>query len=914
MHDWILPSSGASSILELTEDQIGISKLVSLFLRNDNKLCERSNMDVMNSYGNEICMPLDFSTDVLVRYTRDLDSKRVWLELWDTSSGNYSYSTGNEGAIIDEAQFKTLAGAAVLGSTNNYLLKPWSETGGKFNIAWLKLHNSSLGINAPRPRASNLADLGDWLFDNNGNTRSSYDMPITFANTEFVDTPDLSPIAVAVTEGRTAYSSWISLRAAHPNKLDGTGSFSDELEPLKFKWTHKNGPSTLSFDDDTLAQPTVTNVKFGTYVVTLQVTSALGLQGETDFAFGAVTMDDNGVVIYEPEHEYLNGVYGPMIAFGKSVWPFLDNRHQAMSNFYGNRLMNGDWKPTWRNLLQGTVSVDTDSSVITGEGTNFAQDFSCDPQGQGDAIAIRYEDPAVTTGITPGYRFRFAFARSCTATQMVLGQSIGQGAWDGPNVTQASYGKLSYAEFFRFCGGGDNVNYYDNVLAHYALYYRSGFELYRDYARYLADDFIEHPSNDYYRIYGVGANLYNSYAPRVRAAAGIMLRALDGRPDLWEFIWNNYINYEVVPRLQIDFRGQLYFNRDPRENAYSTSAAGLFAQLYPDDLKDSALRKQTVIDAINASVERQWMVTLRADGSQRNYYPDRMACNGRCVVQVTNGQTVVTAINGTFVDTMCTYRVWFVTSWLGDDQDTVSYACTRDSDTQITLSEAYQGTTGLKQYTSELVNSPPTQPFMQGVLTNGLWHAYQATGNEQLAEHIKKTVKWIKNVGWRARSKGLYYIRSAVDCEPNPENLQFCVDQGDGDSATREYAAEVLGAFSRSFLLDKTQDDVRLRGDQHVGVLFGQPGYGGPETEDEFVGGALFLPEVNGGGRLGKYFGFYFGFGFASTWPAARIGGQSPLAPFVSDSPSVAPGVVSGTVATSSSTVLSLVIVLACFL
>jgi hypothetical protein len=834
----------------------------------------------------------------------------VWVEIWDTPSGNYTFYGGPNGAIIDEAQIKTLAGIGILGGKNNYLLKPWSQTGGRYNIAWLKWHSTSLGLNGPRPSASDLADLGDWLFEDNGDTRSSNGLEMTLTDTTFVSTPDLDPIAVIVTGNRASYSTWLSLRAGYPNKLDGTGSFTDEMEPLQFKWAHKSGPSTLNFDDDTLPQPTVTNVKFGTYTVSVQVTSALGRTDDTEFSFGAVIMDDNGVVIYESDHAYLDGVYGPMIAFGKSVWPYMDNRHQAFANFYGNRMMNGDWKPTWKNLLSGTVAVDTNSNMITGTGTNFASDFLCDPGGEGDAIAIRYPDPAVTTGTTPGYRFRFAFPRTCTATTMVLGETEGQGTWDGPNVSGASYGKLSYSEFYRFCGGGDNVNYYDNVLAHYALYYRSGFESYREYARFLADSFIEHPSNDYYRVFGPGANRYNSFAPRVRAAAGIMLRAMDGRPDLWELIWNNYINVEVIQKLSIDYRDRQFFDRDPRENGYLMSAAGIFAQLYPNDLTNATGRKQAVIDVINASLEKQWLVTLREDGSQRNYYVDRLACNGGCTAQVTNGQTVVTAVEGTFLDTLCTYRIWFVTSWLGDDQDTVSYACTRDSDTQITLEEPYQGTTGSKQYTSELVNGPPTQPFMQGLLANGLWHAYKATGNEQLAEHIIKTVNWIREIGWRASSKGLYYVRSAVDCEPDPELLYFCVDTNDGDGATREYAAEVLGAFGRSILLDESQDSVRYRGDQHVGALFGQPGYGGPKTEDEFVGGALSLPEANGGGRLGKYYGFYFGFGFAATWPAARIGGQSPLAPFAS-SPTTTQG---STVSSAAMTSTSFVTVLMSFI
>ncbi len=69
-----------------------------------------------------------------------------------------------------------------------------------------------------------------------------------------------------------------------------------------------------------------------------------------------------------------------------------------------------------------------------------------------------------------------------------------------------------------------NMNYYDNVLAFYTMYYRSGFTAYLTYARHLADIWYTMPWIDK----GMASQYGNTAVfPRKQALLGLMLRAED---------------------------------------------------------------------------------------------------------------------------------------------------------------------------------------------------------------------------------------------------------------------------------------------------------------------------------------------------------------------------------------------------
>ena len=864
LHNWVAPTGNSSQIFDISESQDAVTA-VSFYMNPGANLCAQSWADVMGSYGNLICTPLANRTDVLVRYTRDTVNKRVWLETWDTAGGGYTINQGPNGSIIDTVVFKSWSGTAVFGGKNLYLARPWSQTGGSVRIGWLKWHNGIVGTGAAPPRSTSIADLGDWRFEGNGTNQTAYNFNLSLPGNVYEVTPSFAPVALPRTYNAPGWTNWLSLRAGYPALLDGTASFTDETGAVGYQWEFVSGPEQgrLDIQDPTAAQPIILGHVFGTYRVRLTVTSPSGLQSSAELSFGVVATDEAGAVIFSDPN--VETIFGAQIAFGRSPWPFMDERHKVMSEYYGG-LLTTRYIPIWRNLLSGTASVAFNSTTVTGIGTSFNTEFDCQANRElGDFIVIRYADANVPSG----FRYRASKIKSCTETSITL-----EFPYDGPTVSGAQFGKFRLTDYGYWNGGGDGANYYDNVLAHYSMYYRSGNTQYRDYARELADRFIESPLNDYFASNGSGG-YYFAFAPRVRALSGLMMRALDGRPEIWKLLWDNIWNSQYGDIYQNSFAIQpvnFIGDRDPREEAYRMSHMALGAMLYPLDLPNAATIRASLQASVNSALTNRWTPTKRSDGSQRNYYSDRFL--GQAIV--TRGSTTVTANAGTtFSTTVCNApnRIWFVRDWLNADQDTVSYACTRVSGTQLTLNAPYAGTSGTKRFSAELINGPPTQPFMQGIVSTGMWLSWKATGSAFARKHVLDTMDWVQKFGWRPQSKGLYYIRSAVDCEPDPEKQPYCVDQAESyDPATREYAAEVITGFSWAYLLNPQSRELLERGDLHTGVLFGATGFGGPSTEDKLFGTELNVPN----NRQGKYFGFYFGFGNIPSWPAARLGGVAP--------------------------------------
>jgi hypothetical protein len=890
LHSITLPSSGTVALVVMGNRPGDYGRWGQITIDSAGNLCARNAIDNMSSYGGiPACVSLGVQTDVIVRWSRTPTGSTTGLnsiEVWDTATGARG-GNDNElgGRIIDNFNSLNMASAeVVVNSADTFGTVNFATNGGSASIAWFKWHSTSLGTNAAIPKQTDAADLLDLRFEGNGNDDSGRGLTMAFTGgtATYAATPALAPIAIAKTASAPSWATWLSCRAMQPCQLSGLSSFSDALS-FSYFWTQISGPSTGIWDSRTSSNPNVYSLIAGTYTFRLTVTDDVGLSGASDVTIGVVATDDNAVVI--SQEDSLKKVIGDVTRFGASAWPYLDNRQKAFADWYGSRIQStGDWAPTWRNFLPGTVSVSANGLVVTGVGTNFAADVNCTGADH-DFIVIRYPDAGVIYGASPGYRYRMFYPASCTATTATAANEF-NGAWDGPDVAPgASYSKISTAEYYRWVAGGDNVNYYDNVLAHYAMYYRSGNTVYRDYARSLADSFIETPGMDYYRVQGTGANPYQVSAPRVRAAAGIMLRAIDGRPDLWEFLWDFFSTSATgfpTQTLGIDFRSATFFSRDMRENAYYMSFAAVAHMLWPASDPNQTTRKTYLADLLNTAITIQWVPLQRSNFGQSNYFQDRLFGNGSSTATVTNGSTTVTAVSGTFDAGICsgTNTIWFTTSYQLPIADPRSYPCTWVSSTQLTLGVAYQGTTGTKSYGAELLNSPGTQPFMMGLLANALWHTWQATGNTTAQQLILNVTNWIQVMGWRASSKGLYYVRDSVDCEPNPEAIQFCIDANDfSDQSTREFAAEVIGGMGRAYSLDPSISGLATRIDTHTGALFGEPGYGGPETSDGFVGASLGLPGNLETSRLGKYYGFYFGFGFDATWDAARIGGLAPADP-----------------------------------
>ncbi|MDQ3687132.1 MAG: hypothetical protein M3430_16275, partial [Acidobacteriota bacterium] len=124
--------------------------------------------------------------------------------------------------------------------------------------------------------------------------------------------------------------------------------------------------------------------------------------------------------------------------------------------------------------------------------------------------------------------------------------------------------------------GGDysNRNYYDQALAQYINYYRTGDVRFRDYARKIADSWFAQPN-----VSGT-ADSSNSLGPRTIALGGLILRAMDGRPEMWPWIteytremFNNWVGRRVT------YDGLYYGVRD---GGYMLLYAAWLARVHPD--------------------------------------------------------------------------------------------------------------------------------------------------------------------------------------------------------------------------------------------------------------------------------------------------------------------------------------------
>ena len=153
-------------------------------------------------------------------------------------------------------------------------------------------------------------------------------------------------------------------------------------------------------------------------------------------------------------------------------------------------------------------------------------------------------------------------------------------------------------------------NFYDAVAAFYALYYRTGIDDYLTAARYLAD-------NDWkYRLdsgtvchYGPGDRCGGALAPRTHSLIGMVLRALDGRADMWAGL-NRMFSYYMTALQTDDITWGVW---DAREEAYHMLGASYCALFNPD-----ATYRANCKSALSYAMSHLWSLKQDADGSWKD--------------------------------------------------------------------------------------------------------------------------------------------------------------------------------------------------------------------------------------------------------------------------------------------------------
>jgi hypothetical protein len=273
------------------------------------------------------------------------------------------------------------------------------------------------------------------------------------------------------------------------------------------------------------------------------------------------------VVFPSPEIEF---IIGPQVKSGTSAIPGASWFDQTATD-RGLSLCAAfpDVAHTPGNVpISGTVSVTKGSTSVTGVGTHFLSEV---------------KEYAIISNGSSSRRLIKIVSSVQSDTQLTLTLP-----WEGETGSSRTISAPSGQEMDSYQG---YQMYYNFILTQYGNYHRTGNVAFRDCARKAADSWYSQP------IIDEGKNLVSisgdSLAPRMAAVSGLMLRALDGRPEMWPWI-KDYVEYQfhLWDEIRIDYPG-FYFG--VRDGSFMLMDATNLAATHPEpavraDFKARALR------------------------------------------------------------------------------------------------------------------------------------------------------------------------------------------------------------------------------------------------------------------------------------------------------------------------------------
>jgi hypothetical protein len=875
LHDWSVPSSN-TRVLEIPG--------VPVFLTAQGELCVDNRIDASPAYGGEMCADITGQTDLVMRVQRDTANKLFKLEVrtanqdWTATTYCGYKANGTQGnqfpCPIGTVNLRSWGGTGTVGDTG---------TAGK--LAWVKWFSGVVPTGTPMHEMAS-ADLADWRFEGNGNDTSGHQLNISI-QASYTESPRYAPVCAAGQQ--------LVFRAGFRGTLDATSSYPlNGSSTVAYFWQQLSGPSTVFWSSRSAARPDITGMVFGSYVFQLTVTDSNGQSTACTVKHGAVASDDNGVVI--TANPTVDVILGPLIRYGANPWPWYDDRHKAAADMQIANLsryyLNQDGLPYWDVPGTGTVTVTTGSTEVSGAGTAFTTTFC---QGPGSVTT-----PKSGATIIVWYPTTYG-GQQTTGRQIVPISSC----TDDTHMTLTKpWGEVSDGSGLNYLYGNDNVwgmwiygpapqNYYDNVMGFYSLYYRTGIDDYLTAARRLADLWWRIPNTDRGRMLGDNSlNAEYTFPPRSQSTTGLVLRALDGKPEMWAGLhkaWDRWMWYLDIP----DASWGVW---DLREMGYHLTFVSLCGLFDPDETYRNTCRA-----AVSRSFERVWTPLRASDGGWEGLMSTADAWTpASTTATLEKGSTLVTG-NGTswssaqFVNGAL---IWFTANSAkprsNADGDPVTYSATWMDGTHLTLDRLYEGENGLhgwvlgyKAYPEAAVGFGQS-PFSMGLLSTAFDFAQKAIadsdpGNSALAGAYRTSaVDWVRNYGYWPAKKGMYYFAQYANCQhPIGDSNAQCT-AGNNESQSRTLSAETIRGIGAAYL-NSRDEGLKVFGDSLYSAMFSKPGTGGPAADGYYVsdledGRGWYMIGTPPAGQSPKWFGQFFGYGALSTWPAYRLGGPQPEA------------------------------------
>ena len=717
--------------------------------------------------------------------------------------------------------------------------------------------------------------------------------------------------------------------------LDGSGSTGTGT--LSYAWSQLSGPTTVSWSSTTVAKPTLTGtMSFGSYVFQLIVTDSVGSTTCT-VKDGWVPTDALGNVIINGGSSDFNAaattLLGTMIPWGKNPWPWMDDRHKAAADFNIGHLADF-FISYWTNYKgPGTITVTAGSATVAGVGTDFTTRFCQGPLhptlpknccgGQNVYVSVWYPmtSPVDYSSLPANTGLRSEGVLSCQSdTQLTINEnwppwtpdcSSGGCSYsfdDADTVYTVSPAASGYAGIYLWPEHAGS-NFYDAVSGFYSLYYRSGIDDYLVAARTLADRDWKYRLQSGLACYfggggGAGDRCGGSIAPRTWSILGMVLRALDGRPDMWVGL-ENMFTYASNWILNDDIHWGIW---DPREQAYL-----LLTESYGALYDPTPANRTSYLPAISAEIGSVFAPNQYPDGSWQVMEAGAGSWSNNTSVSLTNGSTSVVGNGTTFSSfwasnpTKTSHIVFFNgTSEPANNAATenVYYTASYVSDTALTLDRPYAGVTGTHGWVigggfcpNDCYVGYGAQPFMLGILGFAFDMASRAlatsdpTNSAKAHKFVSDIVGWQRNSGYRSSVKGMQYMVNTVDCTPPIDDSMTWCTAGMAPLQSRELNAEL----TRSIIVDynNTKDPGILSfANTLYNAMWAMPGtcptgstlcvsdgYYLSDWDPNPACGAFscgwYITGDNADNRWHKYFGMSFGIGAGADWPAALVAGSS---------------------------------------
>jgi len=757
------------------------------------------------------------SQDFVFRFHRDLSANQLIGEVWNVDGTGYAIKALT---ILSSAP---IALPATLQIGSNGLTA---------NLAYLRWYSGTIPVGAAAPSGSSGGDLADWELDGNGNDSSGHNLNITFGTQpSYIASPAYPPACNAGVSQ--------SFRVGQAATLDGTGAFPlDGGTTLSYSWAQI--PSTLSgvpmqnltWSSTAVAKPTITGLASGPANFQLTVTQGNGQSATCTVHDGAVATDSSGVVINATGNASLdsaiNTLIGPQVQLGQNPWPYYDQAAIADAALQAADL-DRDYLDYWDSPGPGTVSVTTGSHIVTGMGTAFTTTFC---QGPGNpttpqssaTIIVWYPTGRMVNGVQETGRRRMNVNSCISDTQ--LNASLPSDGTPWTSDAQPGAGLNYTAEFLNHLWeyGGAPANYYDNVQAYYALYFRSGIDNYLAAARKLADRFWTSPEIDRGMAFNVG-DWFGAQNGRANEISGLVLRALDtfdGNPDMWAGLHNvwTYTDWLLTAAYPAWTSGG---GIDPREFGY-TLAQAAYGALWDTDPTWQAYCRSMIESSFQSSSAGIWPKTL--DPVQQGWlqwvatkstFDSGQAWSG-ATVTLANGSNVVTCSSGNCGWQASDFAAYDVNTGLAcssgstscgpvpvlftdsavfpadsSHTDAVSYcypnACTFIDSNHFTLDGPYAGTSGIHGWVFGVAGGVVganvsgvvgwgALPYMEGILgwafdLAGKAMACNATGGPAVCDdttsatansYSAKAINWITTYGVMPGYYGISYMAGFPAC------------------------------------------------------------------------------------------------------------------------------------------------------